>query len=311
MLDMGFEADMDQILGALPRERQSALFSATFPDAIDALSRAHLRDPARVCIDEAQQAGPEIEQRVLMTAAADESKYAALLGVLDRHPCPSALVFCNLKATVAELTRALAAEGLSVACLHGDLEQFDRNRVMAMFRNHSVRLLIATDVAARGLDVEDLELVINYDLPRQAETYLHRIGRTGRAGKSGLAVSLASARERGLLDAIARLTGTPLPRSDAPSPDEGSGERRRQAWAASMDTIQISGGRKQKVRPGDILGALTGEAGGLAAADVGKIEIHDHLAHVAVAKTVSRAAVRALDNGRIKGKRFRATLVRA
>jgi ATP-dependent RNA helicase DbpA len=200
---------------------------------------------------------------------------------------------------------------LSVASLHGDLEQFDRDRVMAKFRNGSTRILIATDVAARGIDVQDLDLVVNFELPPQPEIYVHRIGRTGRAGKSGLAVSLCAAIERQKLSVIERLIGTSLERmtrtavetsapSTTPSP----------ARAAAMVTLRIAGGRKAKLRPGDILGALTGEAAGLRAEDVGKIEIHDRFTYVAVAGAVSAVAQERLNAGRIKGKRYRTTFVK-
>ncbi|HUH00976.1 MAG TPA: ATP-dependent RNA helicase DbpA [Kofleriaceae bacterium] len=303
MLDMGFQKDMETILRALPASRQTVFFSATFPDMIEAMSRTHQRDAVRVTIDEPAQAMPEIRQ-VALTAEADD-KLEALYWALGEYPHESALIFCNFKATVAELARTLAAASLSVDCLHGDLEQFHRDQVLARFRNHSLRILIATDVAARGIDVEDLDLVINYELPAQPEIYVHRIGRTGRAGKLGVSVSLATSREKTRLQEIERLTGTPIERVRH---DAGS-DPTALARPSRMDTILISGGRKDKVRPGDILGALTGEAGGLSAADVGKIEIHDGFSYVAVSKRVSRAAVKSINAGRIKAKRFRASLV--
>lgn len=305
MLDMGFADAMDQILRGLPSARQTVFFSATFPESIEAMSQVHQRDALRVTIDDQQEVAAEIRQ--LGLAAEPDEKRDALYEVLGRYPHESALVFCNLKATVKELTRSLCISGASVDCLHGDLEQFQRDRVMAMFRNQSVRLLIATDVAARGIDVEDLDLVVNYDLPAQPEIYVHRIGRTGRAGNLGLSVSLYGARDEAKLAAIEQLAGTRIERVAR----ERSGPEGDEALArpAKMDTIQIAGGRKDKVRPGDILGALTGEAGGLRAAEVGKIEIHDHLAYVAVSRSASRKAVASLANGRIKGRRFRAVLV--
>jgi len=182
---------------------------------------------------------------------------------------------------------------------------------MARFRNQSVRLLVATDVAARGIDVADLELVINYEMPAQAEAYVHRIGRTGRAGKSGLSISLVTARERSRITDIEQRMGVQVERLECEASRDG-GDAEPGAGlvrGAPMDTIQISGGRKDKMRPGDILGALTGEAGGLRAADVGRIEIHDRLSFVAVARSASRNAVKSLNAGRIKGRRFRADRV--
>ena len=181
-----------------------------------------------------------------------------------------------------------------------------------MFRNGSVRLLIASDVAARGIDVAGLDLVVNYDLPQQPDTYIHRIGRTGRAGKSGLAISLATVADERALASIEQRPGARLELVRCPSggPQEIELLARRLAGLASMETIHILGGRKDKLRPGDILGALTGEAGGLHADEVGKIEIHDRLSYVAVSRRWSRQALESLNKGRIKGKRFRASVVR-
>lgn len=308
MLDMGFEEDMTKILAALPTARQTVLFSATFPRSIEAMSRAHQRDAVRVTIDEDGPAAAQIRQLALIAEPAD--KLDALRWVLHSHAPESALVFCNMKVTVAEVMRVLVEAGVSADALHGDLEQFQRDRVMAMFRNHSVRVLVATDVAARGIDIADLDLVVNYDLPWPAEVYVHRIGRTGRAGRVGVSISLVTPAQKRKLGAIEALTGTQIERlkRDAAG-DDAPSDSAEPPRGAAMDTIQLSGGRKDKVRPGDILGALTGEAGQLDAADVGKIEIHDRLSYVAVAQHCSRHAVQSLNNGRIKGRRFRATLV--
>ncbi|HSU42059.1 MAG TPA: helicase-related protein, partial [Polyangiaceae bacterium] len=216
------------------------------------------------------------------------------------------------KLAVAELEQSLLAAGLSVAALHGDLEQRDRERVMAKFRNGSTRILLATDVAARGIDLDSLGLVVNFDLPSQPELYVHRIGRTGRAGRSGLALSLCAPRDEPKLAAIEAYTGVAL---TAVQPEAGAQERTTPSHAAvaskpaPMDTLRISGGRKDKLRPADILGALTGEAGGLAGDDVGKIEIHDRFSFVAVKRAVSEKALASLRAGRIKGRRFRSERV--
>ncbi len=309
MLDMGFHDDIEKILHALPKRRQTIFFSATFPNTIEVMSRTFQHDAVRVTVEDPEESAPDIRQLLLMTEP--DTKVRDLRWLLANHAHESALVFCNLKITVRELTHSLASAGVSADCLHGDLEQFERDRVMARFRNQSVRILIATDVAARGIDVVDLDLVINYDLHAQPEVYIHRIGRTGRAGKQGFAISFASVREQPKIDAIEKLTGSRLERlvrdesadvniEALPNPLESD---------ARMETIQILGGRRDKVRPGDILGALTGEAGGLNAADIGKIEIHERLSYVAVSKTVSQEAVESLNKGRIKGKRFRASII--
>ncbi|MCM2278660.1 MAG: ATP-dependent RNA helicase DbpA [Oligoflexia bacterium] len=305
MLDMGFQEDMERILRALPKTRQLALFSATFPRTIEAMSRNYQKEPVRVTIEEPEERTPDIRQIFYETAA--ETKLKGVLWLLRQHPSESAIIFCNFKASVTELARTLREGGLSAGELHGDLEQADRDRVMAKFRNQSTRILVATDVAARGIDVADLDLVINYELPAQPEVYVHRIGRTGRAGKRGLAISLGTSREKSKLERIESLTGSPLsrktlaPLANAEIDTLSQGARND----ARMETLYISGGRKDKLRPGDILGALTGEAGGLQGSDIGKIEIHDRFAYVAVAKSVARVALTRLRNGRIKGRKFR------
>ena len=310
MLDMGFEEAMGSILEALPQRRQTVLFSATFPSSIEAISRRYQRDPLRVEIAPSAAATLDITQHVLWVEPAQKQR--ALRWALSQHAHESALVFANMKATVAELESALSEAGVSVSALHGDLEQDERDRVMAKFRNASTRVLIATDVAARGLDVEQLDLVINFDLPVQPDVYVHRIGRTGRAGKAGLAISFASTRERPKLQAIEQRTGVKLVAlaSDSLHGSASPGGAEGLARDAAMDTLKIAGGRKQKVRPADILGALTGEAGGLQGSDIGKIEIHENFSYAAVAKSVSRAAQKSLSNGRIKGKRFVVSLLK-
>jgi ATP-independent RNA helicase DbpA len=307
MLDMGFREDMERILGATPPTRQTVLFSATFPPTIEAMSRAFQKQPVRVTVAEEADAAPDIQQ--LCYTCEPEEKTALLLRVLRQYQPASAIVFCNLKATVTELTRALSEARVGADGLQGDLEQLERDRVMAKFRNRSIRVLIATDVAGRGIDVEALDAVINFDLPSQPEAYVHRIGRTGRAGRRGLAISLATPREEHKVESIEQATGVKLERASVdtlPPADATSGVSLESDW----ETLSISAGRKDKMRPGDILGALTGEAGGLSASDVGKIEIHDHLAYVAVAKGLVRVAHQRLREGRIKGRKYRIERVR-
>jgi ATP-independent RNA helicase DbpA len=309
MLDMGFGEDVGRILRALPVRRQTVLFSATFPSSIEAMSKAHQRNAVRVTIEEPEAEVSEIEQFQLVTPP--DQKLHALCWLLQRYQSESTLVFCNFKSSVADLTRTLVSSGLSADRLDGDLEQFHRDQVLARFRNHSVRVLVATDVAGRGIDVEDLDLVVNYELPSQPEVYVHRIGRTGRAGRTGVAVTLTADPSDPRIVAIERSTGKLLqPLLRTPGGDPGLPALLDQlARGPRMETILISGGRKDRVRPGDILGALTGDAGGLAGDEVGKIEVHDTLSYVAVARHLGRRAVERLNSGRIKGKRFRATLV--
>jgi ATP-independent RNA helicase DbpA len=304
MLEMGFQQDMEKILSAVPATRQTILFSATFPRTIEGISRAYQRNPVRVTIEDKPQATPHIRQVYYEVAA--HVKLNGLLWLLQQNKTESAIVFCNLKATVIELARALSQAGVSSGCLHGDLEQSERDRVMAKFRNESIRILIATDVAARGIDIEDLDAVFNYDLPAKVDIYVHRIGRTGRAGKKGLAISLATEREQFKIRNIETYTGTKIEKKTLASVEKLDIEEFKKVLShdAKMETLYISGGRKEKMRPGDILGALTGEAGGLNAADIGKIEIHDHFSYVALSKHIAPIALQRLREGRIKGRKF-------
>jgi ATP-independent RNA helicase DbpA len=309
MLDMGFQEDVGKILKALPPQRQTVFFSATFPASIRALSAKYQNEPLHVRIDEGDdQSAPQTKE--LVVHVDPDHKLAALTWALAEYPHDSALVFANQKLTVGTIAKSLSGLGSSVESLHGDLEQRERDLVMAKFRNGSTRVLIATDVAARGIDLEKLDLVVNFDLPNQPEIYVHRIGRTGRAGNVGLAISLCARAEQERLEAIELFTGSAL----IPVARERSAPASKPAAPvardAKMETLRLSGGRKDKLRPGDILGALTGEAGGLAGEQIGKIEIHERFAYVAVAKAVARRALDSLNQGRIKGKRFKAELVK-
>ncbi len=297
MLDLGFEDQVVQILDGLPEDRQTVFFSATFPKNVQELSDTWLRNPASIVLP-----GEPLEILHHAHLAEPDARLDALLSVLRAHDPGSAIVFGNFKESVKRVAAALTAAGFSAGELHGDLEQPDRDRIMARLRNGSVRVLVATDVAARGIDVLGLDMVVNYELPPKADAYVHRTGRTGRAGQPGLAVALVSSREQERLARIAAELGLDIPLSPLPAPAVA-------ASVASMRTIFVGGGRKDKLRPGDILGALTGppEVGGagLAAGSVGKIEIHDRFSYVAVAAAGADAAVAALRQGRIKGMRFR------
>jgi ATP-dependent RNA helicase DbpA len=314
MLDMGFGEEMEKILSGAPKPRQTVFFSATFPRSIDVMTKAHQQNPERLIIGELDGTQNQLRQLAYSVDEKDDrARLDTLLAVLRASPPESAIVFCNFKATVARIDKALGEAGVSSASLHGGLEQKERDFVMAKFRNHSIRVLVATDVAARGLDIEGLDLVVNYELPFQPEIYVHRIGRTGRAGKPGTALSLVGPQDRAKVKAIEAALGARLERRTAPSEtdaDEATTSRPALAADATMETLYISGGRKDKLRPGDILGALTGEAGGLPGSDIGKIEIHDRFSYVAIAKGSANRAIQQLGAGRIKGKKFKVGLAR-
>lgn len=318
MLDMGFEEDMQQIFDHLPENRQTVLFSATFPRSIESMSRKYQKNATRVTIEDTGVA-PSIEQVYCEVALSRDDaaflfndKLKATLWTLGNYEPESSIIFCNFKASVAELAEALQQNGVSAAGLHGDLEQQERDSIMAKFRNQSTRVLIATDVAARGIDIADLDLVMNFEIPKQSEIYVHRIGRTGRAGKSGVSVTLALSKELNKIETIQKMTGSHLEKLDTGDLAQLSFDELKKELHQTnrMETLWISGGRKNKVRPGDILGALTGEAGGLDGAEIGKIEIHDFFTYVAVAKKVARVALFRLRDGRIKGRKFRVEMAK-
>ncbi len=325
MLEMGFQDEMDGILGRLPSTRQTLLFSATFPRGIVEMSARYQTDAIQIM--PAQMSAPSSKHEASADPSALQSaphslirqefrvvghlenKPDALLNLLWETDPESAIVFCNFKAVSFELTRELKSLGISADCLNGDLEQRERDLVMARFRNKSLRILVATDVAARGIDVAGLDLVVNYELPQKPENYVHRIGRTGRAGKTGLAVSLITEREKNRAPALVAQAGGAVSANGEELFSEariGAPEGKpRPALQAAMETLILLEGRKNKMRPGDILGALTGEAGGLSGEQVGKIEVHDFHAFVAIEKKVVARALERLQSGRIKGRRVR------
>ena len=297
MLDMGFEEPIREITGKTPKDRQSLLFSATFTDAIRGIARNTLRDPLEVTVDAAQEQAV-IEQRFVRVEP--ERKQVALAGLLAQRGVDSCVVFCNMRKDVDEVADSLQHFGFSALALHGDMEQRDRDEVLVRFANRSCNVLVASDVAARGLDIEDLALVVNYDMPSDADTYVHRIGRTGRAGRGGLAISLCTPRELPRATVIEERLGAPLlwDRSVPPAPKANT------APPATMTTLRIDAGKTDKLRPGDVLGALTGDAG-LSASTIGKINVFATRTYGAVARDKAAAALSRLNAGRIKGRSFR------
>ncbi|MGJ4730142.1 ATP-dependent RNA helicase DbpA [Luteimonas sp. SDU101] len=297
MLDMGFEEAIGDIVRRLPKERQSLLFSATFPDAIRTMGSAMLRDAIEVSIEDGSQPAT-IEQ--LFFEVDPARRAPALAALLLRHRPESAVVFCNTRADTVEVVGSLSHYGFSALALHGDMEQRDRDEVLVQFGNRSCSVLVASDVAARGLDVEDLGAVVNYELPTDADTYLHRIGRTGRAGRDGLALSLCAPRELPRARMIEERQGQAL-RWETLQPLSGKASN---VPAAAMATLRIDAGRGDKLRAGDIVGALTGEAG-LHKDAIGRIDVFATRSYVAIGRKHAARALSALRAGRIKGRRFR------
>ena len=298
MLDMGFSDAMTEIVARTPAKRQTLLFSATYPDAIRQMSRRILRDPITVTADSEHEPGI-IEQ--LFYRVKKHERNDSLFALFEHYQPDSALVFCQTKKQCAEVASLLNDGGITALAIHGDLEQRERDQVLTLFSNNSCPVMVATDVAARGLDIKALELVINFELPRDPEVYVHRIGRTGRAGEKGTALSLFTEAEQVRVKAIEAYLSEPCIQDTPASLDRQSGYK----LYAAMETLQLDAGRKQKLRPGDILGALTGDAG-LSGAVIGKIDILDRSSYVAIERSALPQALEFFGNGRIKGRNIKA-----
>jgi ATP-independent RNA helicase DbpA len=297
MLEMGFVDDMETIIGQTPPGRQTLLFSATFPADIQAMSTRFQQAPERVSVESLVHS-EQIDQQFFICQSA--GRMEGLIKLLSHFQPETAVVFCNTKQVVREVSAYLQQQGISASELHGDMEQRDRDRVLVQFRQQSCRVLVATDVAARGLDIDNLAAVVNFELPRSAEVYVHRIGRTGRGDKSGLALSLFTDNERYRLDSIGQFQQRELPFEAIQLLASGTSTMPLPAYV----TLAVAGGRKDKVRPGDILGALTGEAG-IAGSAVGKIDVMDQATYVAIAADTADKALSRLMSGKIKGRKFK------
>lgn len=305
ILDEGFSDEVEKIFNLLPKQRQTVLFSATFSESIVQLSRKYQSSPIQISIAAAPETTPSIEQ--YFYPAEENEKMDVLMRVLQQHSSLCTLVFCRTKSNVTEILERMQKMKVCCDALHGDLEQSDRDRVMSMFMNGSLRMLIATDVAARGLDIDHLELVVNYDLPSTPDVYIHRIGRTGRAGKSGVAATLANHAEGFKLGEIEKFTKTTMIRK--PLGFKNQHGLNRDYQLAPMKTLFIAGGRKDKLRPGDILGTLTAEPQALPSTEIGKIIIHPYHTFVAIKSHLAEAALEKLRRGKIKGAKFKTYLL--
>lgn len=300
MLDMGFQQSLDAIVDQIPEQRQTLLFSATYPDSISTLAQRVQVNPLLIEVN-ATHNQSSIEQHFYLLDD-ENQRNQALAQLLSNFYSQSCVVFCNTKRETEEAADFLKSQGFTALALHGDMEQKIRDQSLVCFANGSVPILIATDVAARGLDIEALDVVLNYQLSRDPEVHIHRIGRTGRAGQKGIAVSLLTTKERFKLQRLEELYGE-IP-ATAPLPDSSS----QPPPKPLMVTLQIDGGKKQKLRPGDIVGALTGD-NGINADDIGKIHMFPMRAFVAVKREHSRKALNKLTQGKMKGRNFRVRVV--
>ena len=297
MLDMGFQEAMGDILSHTPSSRQAMMFSATWPAPIRELSKQYQKSPVDVRAEETGE-NPDIEELFYEVSA--QSKSDAIVALLSERQPESCIVFCTTKQQCDELAQELGERGFSALPLHGDLEQRDRDSVLVRFGNQSCSILVATDVAARGLDIKSLPLVINAEPARDPEVHTHRIGRTGRAGEQGHAVTFCTPAQGHKISRIESERGRAVEWGDT----EALLATPLKPVTPAMKTLCIAGGRKDKIRPGDVMGALTGEAG-LPGTAVGKIDLFDHQCFVAVEKSLAGKALSRLENGKVKGRKIR------
>ena len=295
MLDMGFAEDIAAIVQMCPPQRQTLLFSATYPEGVTKMATRFMRNPQEVRLTE-RHAASKIRQRFYEVA---EDTRLHTVGLLLNHYKPvSTLAFCNTKHRCRELVAVLQAQGIAALELHGDLEQRDRDQVLVQFANRSASVLVATDVAARGLDIAQLEAVINVDITPDVELHTHRVGRTGRGDEAGWAFNLVSLDEMervGRIDTMQGSDSTWQPVAELTSTDDGA------PLTPPMVTLQILGGRKEKIRPGDVMGALTKDMG-FDGALIGKINVNEFSTYVAVDRSIAKDALMALNAGKVKGK---------
>ena len=295
MLDMGFYDEIVKIGSNMPRSKQTLLFSATFPENIEKLAKALLNQPITIKVDTLIE-----ENKINELVYETEDKLKTLTALIQSYKPESLLIFCNTKVQVISLTDTLAGRGHSVIDIHGDLDQRDRNESVIAFSNGSKRIMVATDVASRGLDIKDIALVINYDLPFDSEVYTHRIGRTGRADATGIAISLFSPKDSEKCSYVlqkAKKAEMKELRVDA-----------KFKMVSEYDTLCLNGGKKTKLRAGDILGTLCKEIG-IDNGMIGKINITDTKSYIALHHTVIDKVFKALKKVKIKKKKYIAWVV--
>jgi ATP-independent RNA helicase DbpA len=301
MLDMGFFDDIAKVVRQCAKDRQTLLFSATYPEGIDKLAAQFMRQPQTIQV-EAQHSEHKIRQ--IFFEVAEHERLHAVSSILAHYRPERTLVFCNTKQQCRDVVAVLQAQGLSALALYGELEQRERDQVLVQFANRSCSVLVATDVASRGLDVQGLEAVINVDVTPDPEIHIHRIGRTGRGDAEGLALTLASMDEMGSVGKIEVLQGRESDWQPLSILTPAAGGPLR----PPMRTLQIVGGRKEKIRAGDVMGALAGECG-LTREQVGKINVNEFSTYVAVQADLAKKVEAQLSRGKIKGKTVKVRLI--
>lgn len=298
MLDMGFYDELEVIFKHLPKVRQTLMFSATYPDTIAQISDVVQKTPKRI---ETQSLHSDTKIQQIAYKVTDEHRQQAVAAIITHYQAKAAIVFCHTKIQTFELTEYLQQKDISAVALNGDLEQRERTQVLTRFAHKSALVLVATDVAARGLDIDAVDLVINYTVSEEPDVYVHRIGRTGRADAEGLAVTLVSDAEMANLREIEAHAQVVL----KPKGIESVRFHANRIIQPEYVTLSIDGGKRQKLRPGDILGSLTKEAG-IDGEDIGKINVTNQVSFIAVKLRSVKRAMAQFREGKIKGKKFRA-----
>lgn len=315
MLNMGFLSQVEEIISAAPEARNTSLFSATLPRKILDLADFYMNEPEQIEIKTVAEK-PDITFRWMQ--AETETKFAVLKQVLTVERPESAIIFCGRKETVDDVERQLSYEGVSAAKIHGGLEQKDRTQVMQEFKRGTVRYLVATDVAARGIDVSEMPLVVNYDVPEEADKFVHRTGRTARAGKSGEAITIASPQENRYVQAIERYTKDPIKWEDAPLPT-AEDQRKFQTMMEEIPQLKkdknapleknitklfFNGGKKKKLRAVDFVGTLT-NIPDITAEDIGVISIEQTSTYVDILNGKGSVVLQEMQERTVKGKQLK------
>ena len=298
MLDMGFQDAIDDIVEKIPDNRQTLLFSATYPQEIEDIAMRVMNNP--VVVNAPSTDEESTIKQYFYQINTDDERMNALRILLAKHKSESTLVFCNTKLDTQDVADELVHYGFYALAIHGDLDQRERDQALIRFSNKSVSVLVATDVAARGLDIDALDLVVNFNVAHDPEVHIHRIGRTGRAGRSGIAATLFNDKETRKLGALEiDVTADELP-SDS--------YLDKPIKRPEMTTLKIDGGKKQKLRPGDIVGGLTGKDG-IPGTAIGKITVSSNWSYVAVESGLVKAALTKIQNDKLKGKTFRVRIL--
>ncbi|NDL67260.1 DEAD/DEAH box helicase [Clostridiales bacterium F-3ap] len=327
LLNRGFLEEVEAILGRIPQERCTLLFSATIPDRIREVCDRHMRTPAKVAIRSTEPTPEQIRQYWI--EAADDWKFQKFLEVLEKHAPANCMVFCNTRERATQLADRLHKQGLESCLLHGGMPQKERLRSISSFKREESPLLVATDLAARGIHIDRLDLVVNYNVPTELENYVHRIGRTGRAGESGLAVSLVSVHEKAKWLEIQEYLGftVPLEESGGPARPPKAGRaleklkhksphkapskaaEKHRSVHKGISRIRINAGKNKKMRAGDILGAL-GSIPGIQAGDIGIIDIQDTCTYVEIFNDRGAQVAEGLAKTTVKGRTVKSTLLK-